>query len=70
MYKLKYPRYVVACLTCGKDFLQKRGWQKFCSDNCRNTFWNNRPDTICCPNCKYEIKLHKVFKEIQNESKR
>lgn len=27
----------IACLTCRKKFMQKRWWQKYCSDKCRST---------------------------------
>lgn len=28
----------IACGTCRAPFRPKRGWQKFCSDACRNAF--------------------------------
>ena len=27
------------CLNCGRNFKQKRYWQKFCSDKCRISYW-------------------------------
>lgn len=37
-----------ACLCCGKLIEQARGrkQKKFCSDKCRNTWWNNNLDKV------------------------
>jgi len=33
---------VVVCLgpMCGKELIQGRAWQKYCSDRCRNRHWS------------------------------
>ena len=32
---------VATCRSCGKEFNPKRSWQRYCSENCRVTFWDN-----------------------------
>lgn len=31
------PDESIICPTCGKHFIRKRSWQKYCSDRCRTT---------------------------------
>lgn len=32
---------VAKCQNCGQDFNPRRSWQRYCSDNCRVTFWDD-----------------------------
>ena len=53
---------VHCCLCCGKEIVQQVGRKekKFCSDKCRNKWWNSNLDKVnrkanyefICPNCK------------------
>lgn len=30
---------IISCKYCGKDFKSKNNWQQYCSDRCRNHYW-------------------------------
>ena len=40
--KISDDKRVVVCLgpMCGKELIQGRAWQKYCSDRCRNRHWS------------------------------
>lgn len=56
------------CLQCGKPVPQnpKRKQKKFCSDKCRNTWWNHHQDkvnrqayyTLVCQHCGKEFQSY------------
>lgn len=33
--KIDVLKYEAKCKECGESYIQKRRWQKFCSDSCR-----------------------------------
>lgn len=56
------------CLNCGKDVQQNPGRKekKFCSDHCRNIWWNAHLDQVkrkanyeyICPHCKKKFVVY------------
>lgn len=62
------------CLCCGKEVVQPRGRKekKFCSDKCRNKWWNSNLDKVnrkanyefICPHCK------KLFSAYGNKNRK
>lgn len=37
--KKSHHNQQVACLNCGRKFMPKRSWHKFCSTKCRVEYW-------------------------------
>lgn len=42
------------CLVCGDKFIKKQWQQAFCSNDCKNTYWNNKKDR----HSKYYYELY------------
>jgi len=49
------------CKNCQEKFVLKRKWQNFCSDKCRNNYWNKR---------KKIVKSKEIISEILNYDKK
>lgn len=61
------------CENCGKSIEQKKGkkHKRFCSDRCRNQWWNSHLDQVkrkanyeyICPTCKIKFTVYGKAKE-------
>ena len=49
------------CQHCKKEFIDKVGNKKFCSDLCRRKYWKYEKVKLQCPDCGaiYPIKKYK-----------
>ena len=38
----KQERHARRCIECGKPFVARRSTKRYCSNNCRNAWWNKK----------------------------